>query len=155
MNSNFKLGNKKRKGGRNSEVTDDDWETLRTFQATKIEQKNGFDVPKNTTEITLDINNGSTVKSMFDYSMQTLGKDFSRYDAVNNNCQSYVLSLVNALGITQADSFIKQDITTLTGYTAKLANKVTGITHAFNRLVRGKAKKNNRPKKTKSVKFVM
>ena len=44
MNSNFKLGNKKRKGGRNSEVTDDDWETLRTFQATKIEQKNGFDL---------------------------------------------------------------------------------------------------------------
>jgi hypothetical protein len=121
----------------------------------EIEQKNGFDVPKNTTEIMLDITNGATVKSMFDYSMQTLGKNFSRYDAVNNNCQSYVLSLVHALGITQADSFIKQDITTLTGYTAKLANKVTGITHAFNRLVRGKAKKNNRLKKTKRVKFVV
>ena len=121
----------------------------------EIEQKNGFDVPKNTTEIMLDITNGATVKSMFDYSMQTLGKNFSRYDAVNNNCQSYVLSLVHALGITQADSFIKQDITTLTGYTAKLANKVTGITHAFNRLVRGKAKKSNRIKKTKRVKFVI
>ena len=40
--SNFKLGNnKKRRGNKNLETNDDDWETLRTFQATKIEQKNG------------------------------------------------------------------------------------------------------------------
>jgi superfamily II DNA/RNA helicase len=43
--SNFKLGggNRKKKGNRNMEINDDDWESLRTFQATKIEQKNGMD----------------------------------------------------------------------------------------------------------------
>lgn len=42
---NFKLGgNRKRKGNRATEINDDDWESLRTFQATKIEQKNGMDV---------------------------------------------------------------------------------------------------------------
>jgi len=34
-------GNKKRRGQRQMEVSGDDWETLRTFQATKIEQKTG------------------------------------------------------------------------------------------------------------------
>ena len=100
-----------------------------------------------------DAINGSPVRIMFEYAMQTLGKDFSWYDAVNNNCQNYVLSLAHALGITQADNFIKQDITTLTGYTAKLANKVTGITHAFNRLVRGKAKKEQQTKRNKKSKI--
>jgi hypothetical protein len=42
--SNFKLGGKKRKGNRNMEVNNDDWDTLRTFQATKMEQKVGFDL---------------------------------------------------------------------------------------------------------------
>jgi hypothetical protein len=47
-NANFRLGgggaNKKRKGNRNMEVRDDDWESLRTFQATKILEKNGIDL---------------------------------------------------------------------------------------------------------------
>jgi hypothetical protein len=49
-NGNFRLGgggsgaNKKRKGNRNMEVRDDDWESLRTFQATKILEKNGIDL---------------------------------------------------------------------------------------------------------------
>ena len=49
-NVNFRLGggggvsNKKRKGNRNMEVNNDDWETLRTFQATKIMEKSGIDL---------------------------------------------------------------------------------------------------------------
>jgi hypothetical protein len=35
--------NKKKKGNRGMEVSSDDWETIRTFQATKIEQKSGID----------------------------------------------------------------------------------------------------------------
>ncbi len=48
---------------------------------------------------------------------------------VTNNCRNYVLRRAHALGITQADNYIKQDITTFTRYTVKLANKVTDITH--------------------------
>ena len=36
-------GNKKRRGKANEIVNDDDWEQLRTFQATKIEEKTGID----------------------------------------------------------------------------------------------------------------
>jgi hypothetical protein len=35
--------NKKRKGYKHMEVTSDEWDTLRTFQATKIEKKTGID----------------------------------------------------------------------------------------------------------------
>jgi hypothetical protein len=41
--SGFKFGNKKRKGNKNMEVSSEEWETLRTFQTTKIEQKTGLD----------------------------------------------------------------------------------------------------------------
>ena len=53
LNSNFRLGggagggggaNKKRKGNRSMEVNNDDWESLRTFQATKINEKSGIDL---------------------------------------------------------------------------------------------------------------
>jgi len=44
-NSNFKLGaNRKRRGNRGMETNNDDWESLRTFQPTKILEKNGFDL---------------------------------------------------------------------------------------------------------------
>lgn len=36
-------GNKKRRGKANEIVNDDDWESLRTFQTTKIEEKTGID----------------------------------------------------------------------------------------------------------------
>ena len=36
-------GGKKRRGNRSMEVNNDDWETLRSFQATKILEKSGFD----------------------------------------------------------------------------------------------------------------
>jgi len=37
------FGSRKRRGNRGMEVNNDDWETLRTFQITKIEQKTGVD----------------------------------------------------------------------------------------------------------------
>lgn len=42
-NNNYKLNNKKRRGNKTMEVNSEDWESLRTFQTTKIEQKTGFD----------------------------------------------------------------------------------------------------------------
>ena len=43
-NTNTKnIQNKKRKGNKGMEITNDDWETIRTFQATKLEQKTGID----------------------------------------------------------------------------------------------------------------
>jgi len=42
-NSIFKNNNKKRRGNKGMEINAEDWESLRTFQTTKIEQKNGID----------------------------------------------------------------------------------------------------------------
>jgi len=39
----YKLNNKKKKGNKGMEVSAEEWETLRTFQATKIEAKTGID----------------------------------------------------------------------------------------------------------------
>jgi hypothetical protein len=38
----YKLENKKRKGNKNKEITNEDWDTIRSFQATKIEHKTGL-----------------------------------------------------------------------------------------------------------------
>ena len=43
VSSSFKQNNKKRRGNKSMEVTSEDWETVRTFQTTKIEQKSGID----------------------------------------------------------------------------------------------------------------
>ena len=50
-NANFRLGgggsggsNRRRRGNKNMESTNDDWESLRTFQATKIMEKSGIDL---------------------------------------------------------------------------------------------------------------
>jgi hypothetical protein len=40
---NLEANKKKRKGNKGMEISNDEWETLRTFQATKIEQKTGID----------------------------------------------------------------------------------------------------------------
>lgn len=42
-NSNFKNNNKKRRGNKGMEINAEDWESIRTFQTTKIEQKIGID----------------------------------------------------------------------------------------------------------------
>jgi hypothetical protein len=39
----FKNNNKKRKGNKGMEISADEWESIRTFQATKIENKDGID----------------------------------------------------------------------------------------------------------------
>jgi hypothetical protein len=39
----IKTNNKKRKGNKGMEISSEEWESIRTFQATKIEQKTGID----------------------------------------------------------------------------------------------------------------
>lgn len=41
------LGNKKKRGHKNSEISDNDWEMIRNFQSTKIEKKEGVDAQIN------------------------------------------------------------------------------------------------------------
>lgn len=43
LDQRFKLDKKKRKGNKGMEVLNEDWDNIRSFQATKIEQKSGLD----------------------------------------------------------------------------------------------------------------
>ena len=64
MLQGFKSGDKKkRKGNKNMEITDEDWDTIRTFQATKIETKHGLDA--NLDKIKLILTKLTTDKNQF------------------------------------------------------------------------------------------
>lgn len=52
--SNLNKNNKKKRGNRGMEISSEEWETIRTFQTTKMEQKTGIDVDIN--EIRLYLN---------------------------------------------------------------------------------------------------
>jgi len=54
MSSGSNKNNKKKRGNKAMEVNSDEWESIRTFQTTKIEQKSGFDADIN--EIRLYLN---------------------------------------------------------------------------------------------------
>ncbi len=55
-------------------------------------------------------------------------KNFWIYSADKYNCQRFIKDLMNAQGITQFDSFIKQDTEDLMpGYVKKFSNAITGI----------------------------
>jgi hypothetical protein len=81
---------------------------------------------------------GVTLNSMFANAERAQGKDFFKYSnnpKTLNNCQRYIQILLNNSGVTAADDFIFQDISTLLPkYTAKIANFVTDAGHFFNRI---------------------
>ena len=62
--------NKKRRGQKHMEVTGEDWETIRTFQATKIEQKTGTEGLINQLRLLL---NKLTDKTFMDLHSQIIG----------------------------------------------------------------------------------
>jgi len=96
--------------------------------------------------------NNQTVNEMFEGAMKTLGKGFHIYDPVKFNCQSYIKALMNAIGITNANDFIEQSITTLTGIAYKVAQATTSLGHFIGRL-QGKGKKKLKRKRSRHVHF--
>jgi hypothetical protein len=78
-NNNYKLNNKKRRGNKTMEVNSEDWESLRTFQTTKIEQKTGVD--SDILEIRMLINK-ITDKTFLDIRQKLI-------DRINKICVEY------------------------------------------------------------------
>lgn len=78
-NNNYKLNNKKRRGNKTMEVNSEDWESLRTFQTTKIEKKTGYD--SDILEIRLLINK-LTDKTFLDIREKII-------DRINKICVDY------------------------------------------------------------------
>lgn len=63
--------NRKKRGNKNMEVSSDEWESIRTFQTTKIEQKTGIDADINETRLYL---NKLTDKTFFDMKEKVIDK---------------------------------------------------------------------------------
>lgn len=79
-----------------------------------------------------------TFGKMINCSVLHLGKNFNTYEAGTNNCQTYILSLVECLGLTGYQSFILQpvsDIIEKIGFGRAIAKKVTDLAHFFGRVV--------------------
>lgn len=79
---------KKKRGNKNMEVSMEEWETIRTFQTTKIEQKTGIDADIN--ELRLFLNKLSN-KTFLDMREKILHK-------INTICEQYLEDDINKVG---------------------------------------------------------
>lgn len=87
-------------------------------------QKDGEQVP-------VPLNKQITVAEFFGRALQKEGEKLFQYHPVSNNCQDYVMTLLNVNGLNNAtlSNFIKQDTVTLfkqlPGYSEDIANGLT------------------------------
>jgi disulfide oxidoreductase YuzD len=94
----FKPNNKKRKGNKSMEVSAEEWESLRTFQATKIEQKAGIDGDLDQIRLFLNKLTDKTFLDMREKVIERLNKiciDASEEDLVKVGRMIYDLSSTN------------------------------------------------------------
>ena len=72
--------------------------------------------------------------------MAIMGPKFHTYDPVSNNCQIFIVALVNQLGVFKHNDFILQNARDfVSGHTAGIATFITSLGHAVGRLT-GNAK---------------
>jgi hypothetical protein len=82
--------------------------------------------------IPISIPSGITMNSLMTGSEKIQGSNFTRYDASNNNCQDFIMSLLKGSGLgNDADyTFVKQDTDTLfanDSFLRKLSRKLTNV----------------------------
>lgn len=88
-----------------------------------------------------------TIKELLERTAEKVGPDLQRYDPSKNNCQIFVLQVLNSIGLNNAvvQDFIKQDIekamSKLPFYTAWLANKITDTAHLAEKTIKGNARR--------------
>jgi hypothetical protein len=85
-----------------------------------------------------------TLHDMMNTAHAAAGPAFFKYDAFNNNCQIFIMTILNAnkLITPEASTFVLQDVqsllASLPAYTSPLASTLTGIAGFYNRLRFGK-----------------
>lgn len=80
----------------------------------------------------ISLPSGITMNSLMTGSEKILGSNFTRYDASNNNCQDFIMSLLKGSGLgNEADyTFVKQDTDTLfanDSFLRRLSRKLTNV----------------------------
>lgn len=79
-----------------------------------------------------------TLKNLFLKVKEIFKGDFTKYDPNKNNCQRYVRTIVNALGVTKYDSFIEQDTSDIPEHAFAISKKITDLAHVGYRIFGGK-----------------
>lgn len=107
---------------------------------------NTFDAE--TSEVPLN-NKFVTIKQMMDNTAKYMGNKYGPYNAINNNCQVFVQSILDANGFGNDANrvFIKQNIEKLydkmPSYLEKITNVATGTNARLNRLIQGEGISNH------------
>jgi hypothetical protein len=97
--------------------------------------------------MSVPVNKQITVAELFGNAIKKEGDALWSYNAVKNNCQDYVLSILGASGLLPANarSFVKQDIPTLfkklPGYTESIAKNITDFAARLMRVLLGQGRK--------------
>lgn len=86
-----------------------------------------------------------TLNSIFDRYETLKGESAYVYDAVNSNCQDFILSIVHILGITKYDAFIKQNVKSLVPKWAQTLSKIiTDTASVIDYTIKGGGKGKNK-----------
>jgi hypothetical protein len=76
--------NKKKRGNKSMEVTDEDWETIRTFQPTKVVVKTGFDQIVDTIRLQLNKISDKTFTTIRENILEIMRTIPSEYNTIEN-----------------------------------------------------------------------
>jgi hypothetical protein len=103
-------------------------------------------LPSDTEKMISPIPTNTTINQFIENCLKTMGTaKFFSYSASNNNCQNFILNLLNSNHISDANlyNFIKQDTKSIfeNNYVRKLTNNVTDIDGRITELSGGQLKK--------------
>ena len=87
----FAPNSKKRRGNKSMEVTDDDWETIRTFQPTKVAVKTGFEEIVDTIRLQLNKISDKTFTTIRENILTTMRSLPEEYNTPENQSALSVL----------------------------------------------------------------
>ena len=94
---------------------------------------------KETEKMPVMVSSGLTLNTMLNNAMKSMGEhSYFSYNAINNNCQNYLLALITYSNMTTPTltTFIKQDVKGLLGRTAQTSvNALTNVAGTFNTFV--------------------
>jgi len=117
-----------------------------SFVLEKIERVNvsyQISSPKGLEQLEVNVPAGLTVEELINKTKERMGKhNFLDYDGYKNNCQDFMLNILEANGLSNDENkkFVKQDTQVLfedSPILAKVSKKLTDIGASFNALTRG------------------
>jgi hypothetical protein len=111
-----------------------------------------------TETLPVDVRGGVTINSLLDGARKIQGANFYNYDAFRNNCQDFIVAVLNGSGLATPNNtaWVKQPVsdlvTELPDYTSKVANIATDIGALANVVLEGRGGATPRSRFAKQLK---